>query len=406
MMSAAGILGAAKYVAIAKFLSPRDLGYYGLVLLVLPFGVYVSNWGSLHALNVELPAAYAGDARQADGLAERAFGFVLVSTTSTCVVYLAVVLTVPIADSRAKTALALAAATIFLNTLSEFFILILRVRRRLPSLGAVSLLRAGTSVGLASLGAWLFGYSGAITFEFLALGTAITAGMLLTHWLRPRRPIRTEVRRLVPIGVPLLIADVVLALRLTLDRFFVASSLSTQFGQYTLASLITVAFAVVYGILSQAIFPQLLFERAQGLSFSALGRRIRLMTCALLLGGAALAPFFWIGTSWIRDHGLERYSTGIAVMRILYVGGCLSLVAIYSVILLAARRFHLVMSISATAAGAGLATGAIVAATRPSLNGFAWTFVATQLIAALGFVAAGEREVRRQRDPNFQPPQT
>src|SRR5689334_1733193 len=117
MMGTAGILGAVKYVAIARFLSPRELGYYGLVLLGLPFGVYVSNWGSLHALNVELPAAYADDANNADVLAQRAFGFVLVSTTSTCVVYLAVVVAVPIGDPQAKTALALAAATIFLNTL-------------------------------------------------------------------------------------------------------------------------------------------------------------------------------------------------------------------------------------------------------------------------------------------------
>jgi hypothetical protein len=83
-------------------------------------------------------------------------------------------------------------------------------------------------------------------------------------------------------------------------------------------------------------------------------------------------------------------------MRILYLGGILSLFTIYNVVLLAARRFYLALLISVTAAALGLAGGLFVALTQGTLNRFAWIFVASQAVAALGFAAASEREARRQ----------
>ena len=47
-------------LVFALILGADDLAYYGLLLIVLQFGVNFSQWGVMTGLNVELPLALGG----------------------------------------------------------------------------------------------------------------------------------------------------------------------------------------------------------------------------------------------------------------------------------------------------------------------------------------------------------
>lgn len=397
-MALAAGLGFAKYLVVARILAPEAFGYYGLVLIVLPFGVYLSNWGLLHSLNVRIPAMLGrGETRTANAVLSRSYSFVIGSSSLTAVLYLAVLYAVPFTDDNARFVLLLSTATVILTNYTEFFIFVLRVHRNLLTLGSLVALRSVLSLTLGTVGAIVASYRGLIICELLALGIAAVAGIYVSGAPKPSWPRGREVKALLLAGAPLLVADLVVAVRFTFDRILVATSIPESLGQYTFAALVTLAFSTSLAIAMQALFPQLLFEHGAGLALPRMRRRVRAHALRMMTVAAAVGVPVLLLAGYSDPGFLQQYELGLRIAWILLLGGVLSIFTLYSVILLAVDRFRLTMMIAALASGLGLIGGLALALTVPSATRFAWLFAATQGLAGLGYMIAGERVARRAR---------
>jgi hypothetical protein len=396
-MATGSAIGLARYALFAKILGVDDFGYYGLILLVLPFGVYLAHWGSLHTLNVELPIAYGRGRAGIAGIEDRALGAVLLTSTISAAAYVGVLWSVDFSDEDAKTALLLAAPIVFATTVSEFYILVFRVRGALVRLGSLYLIRASAAFCLGGLGAVLWGYKGAVLLEMAATAIAICVGAAWVH-IVPRRPLVAETVARIAAGFPLLLMDLVMATRYATDRWFVATALPDQFGQYTFASLTVISFFVVYAVLYQAFVPQLLYEHGRGLSLLGLRARARRLCLAIVAAGTAGFPIVAALSEWLSRGIFEQYAPAFDLVPILYLGGVASLVPLYSVVVLASRRFYLVALATASGAAVGIVGGFFLLTQAPRIRDFAWLFLISQLVSAVGAIAAAEWVVHTGRE--------
>lgn len=395
LTAAASVLGLAKTVALAKILGANDLGYYGVVLIVLPFGTYLSTVGTLAALGVELPTAFGANDRNAEGLRDRALGLVVLATSVIGMIYLLIVASVPVSDPNMRTVLALGAFTVALNSLFEFYLTVLRATVRLVPLATAYLARSGLAfTGTLTAGA-LFGYRGAIVSEAIVLLVLVVyIARRLEPTVRIRLPRREESARLIRIGVPLSMANFALAVSLFADRTFVAVTLPDDLGQYTLAAVVTVAWLAAAGFVAQAVGASALHAYGSGLSLSGVRRRVGRASATALGAGALGLPVVIVLVDWLKDGAFSDYARGLDVVPILYAGGALSTVSIYAYVLLAARKFGLVLAATLAGLIVGLGGGIVIALGDPSIEEYAWTFFASQAVAA-GVTIVGVELVHR-----------
>jgi len=396
-MATASALGLAKGLVYAKVLDPTEFGYYGIQALVLQFGLYLSNWGLLNALNNHLPIAFGRGREDAGELADRSLGGLLVTSLITAAVYLAVVFTVSPGNEDVQVALALASVTTFVSTFTEFHVLMLRVQRRIVPMASMYVLRAVLAIVLGVVGGALWGYVGVICAEVAALLVVlITARRVWLPQVHVERPSRPLVLRLIRAGGPLMLGNVIVTLSVTADRIFVASALPDEFGQYAFASLVVVAWLAIVGMLDQAVAPRLLHDYGAGTRLRDVRREaIRLAVAFTALGGVGLLALLLVKGPLERGW-LAEYALGLDAMPILWLGGMLMLLAFPSFILGAIRPTWL-LAASAIAALVAIGGGAVLAAGDASLNDFAWLFVASRATAlvtlsvALGLETRGDR---------------
>lgn len=398
LVATASVLGLVKTAALAKVLGADDLGYYGVVLVILPFGTYLSTVGTLAALGVELPIAFGADDLDAEGVRDRSLGLVVLATSMIAAIYLLIVGAVSIRDPNMRTALMLAAFTVALNSVFEFYLTVLRARVRLIPLAAAYCGRSALAlVGTVGAGA-LFGYRGAIISEAVVLLLLVAfIARTLEPTARPKVPGRDESARLIRAGIPLSLANFALAVSLFTDRSFVAATLPDDLGQYTFAAIVTVAWFAFTGFVAQAVGASALHAYGGGLGLSAIRRRVgRASLIALGLGMLGL-PVIIVIAEWLKDGPYSAYGLGLEVVPILYAGGALSTISIYGYVLLAARRFGLVLASAASGLIVGLGGGVLLALGQPSVEGYAWIFLGSQTVTAIATVAAVEFVHRSHR---------
>jgi hypothetical protein len=395
LMTTASALGLIKGIAFAKVLGPTELGNYGIVLLVTQFGLYVSSWGMLSALNNQLPLAFGRGDVDADELTDRAYGALIFSSVVTSVLYLGAVAVLRPENSGTWAALVLAAPVTVVTMLCEFHFLLLRVRRRLLPLAAMYVLRAVAAIALGVAAGAAWGFGGIVAAELAALALAILAARL--GWLsalRLRRPTRDRTLWLIRWGAPLMVSNLVITATLLSDRAFVAAVLPEQFGQYTFASFIVVAWLAIGGMVSQAVAPQLLFEHGAGLGLRQLRwRALSISGFVVVAGGVGLIVLVAL-RGWLAQGPFSEYAPAVDVLPILYLGGMLSMLAFPGFILHALRP-----TLSTLAAVLGALTavvgGAVLAAGQPTLTQFAWLFVASQAVSTVVMLGGVEWLVRR-----------
>lgn len=391
LIATASFLGLAKTAALAKVLGADDLGYYGVVLIVLPFGTYLSTVGTLAALGVKLPLAFGAQDRDAEGLRDRALGLILLATSMIGAVYLLVVAASPFNDPNMRTALLLAALTVALNSVFEFYLTVLRARVRLVPLAAAYCGRSALALA-ATLGAGaLFGYQGAILSEAAVLLLLVLyASRVLEPSVRPKRPRRNESGQLIRAGIPLSLANFALAISLFADRSFVAIALPDDLGQYTFAAIVSVAWFAATGFVAQAVGASGLYAYGGGLGLSGLRARVgRASATALALGTLGL-PLVIGAAAQLKTGAFSDYALGLDVVPILYAGGALTTVSIYGYVLLAARRFGLVLASTGSGLIVILTGGMLLALGNPSVHDYAWLFFASQAVTAIVTIAAVE----------------
>jgi hypothetical protein len=394
-MALASLLGLLKGFVYAKVLGADHLGNYGLVVLVTQFGVYLANWGILSALGNQLPMALGRGDPGADELTDRSLGALAFTWAVTAALYLIVVAIVGPSDADVRLALVASAVITAATTLCEFYFLLLRVERRLVPLAGMYLLRAVAAIAIGAAAGALWGFPGVVAGELAALLLAVVVAR--RGWLRRvhvRRPVAGPTAWLIRRGAPLTFANVLIAATFAIDRIFVATSLPDEFGQYTFASFVVVAWVAIVGMLNQAAAPQLLFEYGAGATLRNV--RWRALRIVALCGLAALAGFVALIalSAAVRDGLLSEYGPGLDAMPIMYLGGVVSMAALPGFLLHAVRP-SLSMLAAALGAVTGVVGGALLAAGDPTINDFAWLFVAAQGVTTVTMLIAVEWLVRR-----------
>lgn len=400
LLALASVLGLAKTVGLAQVLGARDLGLFGVVIIVLPFGTYLATAGTLAALGAQLPVAFGARDPDVAGLRDRALGLVVLSTTFVTAIYLAVVAVASPSDPDMRTALLLAALTVALNSVFEFYLTVLRARVRLLALASAYLGRAALALVATLIAGAAFGYKGAIIAEAAAFALAVLyIARALEPAVAPKLPRRQESARLVRAGIPLSLANVMLAVSIFADRSFVAATLPEDLGQYTLAAVIALAWFAVSGFVSQAVGASALHDYGGGLALSSVRRRLGRASAIVVAVAAAGLPVIVVLSDWLKDAGFAEYEAGLDILPTLYVGGALTAVSLYGYVLLAMRRYGLVLAATSCGAAVGLGGGVLIALGTPSIADYAWLFVASQAAIAVATVAASEAVYRTARRP-------
>ena len=396
LMGGAAVIGFVKSLVFAKVLGVDDLAYWGLVLLVLQFGVYGSNMGILNGLNYELPVAYGRGEEAPERMAQSALGSIVVTTTIVACAYSMVVLAIPSDDQRATLALLLAAVLVAATTIAEFYVLMLRVRRQVIPLAITYLMRAAVALCLGAVAGALFGFVGVAVAELTTL--AVVIAIASSRWLpplRPRRPNLSQAMRLIRIGTPLAVSNLIVAGTYMTDRLFVATVLPDQFGQYTFASIVVTVALTLSGMIGQIVAPQILFEHGAGLSLRGVRARMLRITGIIAAGGLIGFGILLAVTEIARDGVFAEFAPGIGAMRILYVGGVFTVLNVYSIGLWAARRFVTVMATTALGLVVAVVGGLLITSGEPDLNAYAWLFVVAQGATTSALALAMEVTLRR-----------
>ena len=208
----------------------------------------------------------------------------------------------------------------------------LRVRREILPLALTYLMRATVALCLGAIAGLAFGFVGIFFAELATL--VLVIAISVNRWLpplRPRRPDLGQALRLIRIGIPLAVSNLIVAGTYMTDRLFVAAALPDQFGQYTFASMVVTVALTLSGMIGQLVAPQILFEHGAGLSLR--GVRARMLRVTGLIAAGAVAGFglLLVATEVARNGIFEEFDPGIDAMRILYIGGVFTVLNIYSV---------------------------------------------------------------------------
>ncbi|HEX6389569.1 MAG TPA: oligosaccharide flippase family protein [Solirubrobacteraceae bacterium] len=379
MATTASVLGLIKGLVVAKVVGIEDFGYYGLVLVVAQFGTYVATWGVLNATFIRVPQAIARGEPGIERQESEALSVLLATCAITVAVYVAALAAIPF-DGAVREALLLAAVLAVGQALGEYVLLLLRVRSALDVLGRLMVVRSvGVLVVGVAAGA-LFGYGAVVLAELVALAiTTILARRARLHTLAPRRFPIDEAKSLVRFGAPLMVAELLSAAALTVDRLFVAGAVPDDLGHYVFAAQIVTVWVAVIGILSQWLSPPLLHAYGGGSPAGEVWRTSLRITAVILAGGAAgfaaLHASIWL----LGDVLFAEYARALDVMPILYVGGLLGALA-FPGILLQALRPSRTLAASALGALVCVAGGIALTAGDAGLEAFAWLFVASQAV--------------------------
>jgi O-antigen/teichoic acid export membrane protein len=396
LMVVGSSLGLIKGLIYAQVLDPQEFGYYGLVVIVLSFGLFLSNWGILSALNNHLPIAFGKGRHDDPVLLDRSMGALLITSSITAGLYLGVVALLNFHDDNVQIALLLAAFTTIALTVTEFHILVMRVQQGLMRMGMTYFLRASLTIVLGTAAAVAFGYRGVILAEFGALLVTLVIARRL--WLDPigiRRPSWRATKRLIRAGSPLMVANVIVVLAFAADRLFVAAALPDDFGQYAFAALVVVAWIAITAMLEQAVAPRLLREYGAGMKLREVRRQAFRVVLAIGLAGLVGLGVLIAIIGPLENGFLAEYEAGLETMPILYAGGLLLVFAFPGFVLHAVRPGFSVVA-SVLAASVSVAGGFILLRFgNPTLAGFAWVFVAGQTAALTAIMIGLEIEVRR-----------
>ena len=258
------VLGAATSLLLRMLLDPAQMGIWQAVKLLLSYGNY-ANFGISKGAAREFTVALGrGDTSRAT----RGLDLAFTVNTLTSLVYAAVLVGagVWVGLSGGGTwagawavGLAVVGGLAVVTRYVTFHVTILRSRQDFKTTSQLSILEAALTLTICGLATWRWGLVG------LYGGTlAVTLGALAFVWRRRAVTLawawdQSEIRRLVAIGGPILLAGTVSSLFRSLDKLMILAYLSDrefQLGCYSAALMVTVQLYGLGNMLSIAMGPR------------------------------------------------------------------------------------------------------------------------------------------------------
>jgi len=357
------VLGAAASLLMRMALSPAQMGVWQALKLFVSYGNYANlgiSKGAAREYNVALGHGDTAGARRGLDLA-------FTVNTATSLLYAAVLVGAGLwigaagrGDWSGAWALGLAAvgAMAVLSRYVTFHVTILRASQRFAVTARLALLEAVLTLGVGATAAWWFGLPG------LYVGTLV---VLIASIVFVRRhaavPLRfafdaAEIRRLVAVGGPILLAGAVASLFRSLDKWMILAWFDDrefQLGCYSLALMVGTQLFGLGNMLATVTGPR------YGEQFGRTGDRravARLAARASELQGAAIA----LAAAWavllappLLSWLLPDYGPGLAPIAWLVPGMVfftLALPASQYLVAVGEQRRALAAVLAATALGA------------------------------------------------------
>ncbi|MBN2473489.1 MAG: lipopolysaccharide biosynthesis protein [Pirellulales bacterium] len=240
-------LGAATSLLLRMLLSPAQMGIWQALKLFLGYGNYANlgiSKGAAREYNIALGAGNAD-------LARRGLNLAYAVNTLSSLGYAAVLLGAAfwIAASGADTwtgtwatGLMVIAGLAVLGRYVTFHVTILRTRQAFATTSRLAILEAALTLAVCVPGAWYGGlpglYAGTMVVMLGSLLFVRRRAAVALHWAWDV----AEVRRLIAIGAPILLAGAVATLFRSLDKLMILAYLSDrefQLGCYSLALMVT-----------------------------------------------------------------------------------------------------------------------------------------------------------------------
>ncbi|MEA1951272.1 MAG: oligosaccharide flippase family protein [Planctomycetota bacterium] len=357
------VIGAATSLLLRVFLNPAQMGIWQALKLLLNYGNY-ANLGISKGAVREFTVARGKDAAGVNAAVRAKHGLNLAFTvnTLTSMVYAVVLVAVGIWLGRVgggqwSSSWALGMVTVgLLAVLSRyvtFHVTIMRGSQDFAATSRLSVLEGVLTLVVCSASTWLWGLTG------LYLGTLVVLLGSLVYVLRHRAvDLRwdwdmAEIRRLIAIGGPILLAGTVASLFRSLDKLMILGYMSDreyQLGCYSVALLVSVQLFGLGNMLSIVMGPR------YGEKFGHCGARrpVALMAAratelqaALMALPAALAI---VAAAPVLGRLLPKYEPGLAPLVWLVPGALALAISLpagqYLVAVNRQRRALLVVSIA------------------------------------------------------------
>src|SRR5262249_28548124 len=272
----------------------------------------------------------------------------------------------------------------------------LRSRRRTGGLGAVTFAKAALSLVFGALGAWAYGYAGALGAEILVNLTLFAAlSRLVCQDFRFRADEFRRLRPIMRIGIPLGLKNAMNHLSLTLDRWCIVVTLGVAaLGQYSFAMLLVSAGLAVHATIWVHLGPQAAFAYGRDEDLRALFRSLNLLAGGVLLVFVLGAvPFTLVVESAVPRY-FPEYQAGGKLLPILYWGACFQILAQYEWVAMALKRTGPLFWAACMATTMTALLYGVAAWLGAPLATFAWIFVVGRALNAAGQLVAARVAAR------------
>lgn len=324
----AHIFGAVTSLVMRVLLAPELMGIWQGLKLFLSYGNYAGLGVSKAAAREVSLARGSGERAHADWAVRLAFSVNTVTSSiyalglGGAAIWIALTGTDPLSSAWAVGLGAMAVLTL-LQRYTTFLITIHRARGDFRSTSIVNVIEAMVTLPAMLLGAWLWGLPG--------LYCAVALVMVTTIWyLRKQSPVELhwawdgrEIRRMIGIGGPILLAGIASSLFRSLDKLMILGYLSDkeyQLGCYSLGLMVCTQLYGVANMLSGVMSPR--YGEAFGRTGShrevanlAAAASELLAVAVSLPAGLAISAAPWL-LIWL----LPDYREGIAPMICLVPG--------------------------------------------------------------------------------------
>lgn len=385
LMAGTAFFGLIRTLVLGAVLEPVWLGYYSVALTIASYGALIQG-GLMSGLNRELPVRLGkGNEREAMELVgETTIALFIVPSLGLMVYYTALAL-MDFQDAHKKTAFLIAGLLAFSSPFFQMVLLRLRAEQRVLTLSSVQFVHALGVLALSVAAIEVAGYTGALFVIILLnlLGFAIVS----KKNLKPAsyRLFRLkDISYLARIGLPLMIAGVLVNLQMSMDRLFlIGEKTAAEIGIYQIGAIPLFFGVLMSGIIDQYVSPRLLFRFGEGKSLGYLFNSAFATSLILILVMLLLGPLLLLLSGWVIDRWMPVYRDSIPFISVFYLGAVFTSANISGVVMNAANRQTLILCVSAIVTSIGFMGYLIVSIRGMSMIWYAYVNVAVQILSFL-----------------------
>ena len=340
LMGIALALGFLRNIVFATVLSPELMGYYSIALTIASYGMLL-QLGVINGLGRELPISFGKkNLTYASSLVGEATLAIVFLQLVGILIFYVIILATNFADPSTRDAFLWGGFLAFSIPFSQIVMLRLRSEQRVLTFSLLQVLNSIAILTTGMVAIKYFNYKGAIcSIIFVNFLTFIIISKTSLNPVNFRRFNFGEIKYLVRIGLPLMLAGVLASLQMSLDRLFLINNFSPKdIGIYQIGMIPLTLGIAVSGIISQYISPKLLFRYGKGHSLKFVfikARMVSLITIGIMMVFLPFVPFV---SRTIVDLWLPKYKESIDLITIFYVGAIFTSANILGLVTNAANR--------------------------------------------------------------------